>query len=261
MPMIPCPVLNEEVWHWRLPRHPHPASRPPSFLPGLFFAHRAFLVADLDTCGGRRRVLDHVGRKRLLDVGGQVTWAARLVHLDPHLDRPASPTRPPAAPGPPARVPGPAAWPSAPFWRRMPSTAHSRRAAGRLVASVPGLLRPGVHHVAADRRLHRDDAHRVRHHVVQFPADAQPFLGHRPAGRGPHDAQRRLTQQLRRDKPPAHQLTSSPLLRFRHVRHQRQSSDQALWPGPRGGRLRRSTSTRARSPASSARTGPGRPPP
>ena len=47
----------------------------------------------------------------------------------------------------------------------------------------PGPAGLAVDHVLAEARLHGDHGHAVRHHVVQFPGDAQPFLGHRLAGR------------------------------------------------------------------------------
>jgi hypothetical protein len=48
------------------------------------------------------------------------------------------------------------------------------------VARVGGL---GVDDVLAVARLNRDDAHAVRHDVVQFPGDAQALLRDRLAGR------------------------------------------------------------------------------
>ena len=44
------------------------------------------------------------------------------------------------------------------------------------------LGRVAVEDVLAEAGLHRDHRHAVRHHVVQFPGDPEPFLGHR--GRG-----------------------------------------------------------------------------
>ena len=51
-------------------------------------------------------------------------------------------------------------------------------AAGRLDRDhgLAGLLGLAVEHVGADPRLHRDDAHAVRHHVVQLAGDPQPLL-------------------------------------------------------------------------------------
>ena len=42
------------------------------------------------------------------------------------------------------------------------------------------LGRIGVDHVRADAGLHRDDAHRVRDHVVQLLGDVQPLVGDGP---------------------------------------------------------------------------------
>ena len=160
-------------------------------------------VGDRHPAAVGRRMLDHVG-DRLLDhpVGGQVEpggQRGRSPRTSRSTRTPASAVRSTSCPGPPARRgPGPAS-PAQPSVLSRDAGSGCRRAARRAApasraarrgwsprsTTARGPLPPGVvDHVVGDPGLHRDQAHRVRDHVVQLAGDLQSFLADGPAGLG-----------------------------------------------------------------------------
>ncbi len=170
---------------------------------------RVLLVSEGDPAAVRGRMLDHVG-DRLLDhpVRRQVQPGGKRralasdvqVHPDAGLGGPGDQAaQVPQAGG--GHQPGsPRAGRPSPVARRAgscggrigPEHAEQRphlaqRAAADLLdrrQRAGRLLGLRGDHIVGDTGLHRDQAHRVRHHVVQLASDLQPFLAAGAAGFG-----------------------------------------------------------------------------